>query len=47
MSNELECGLQAINDGHWIAARDAFTQALSKGETPKAHGGLADALWWL
>ena len=47
MSSELECGLQAINDGHWIAARDAFTQALSKGETPEAHGGLADALWWL
>jgi ATP/maltotriose-dependent transcriptional regulator MalT len=47
MSDALEAGLHALQDGDWIAAREAFTLALREEETPEALSGLGDALWWL
>ncbi len=47
MLGAIEVGLQALHDGDWVSARDAFTAALSEEETPEALSGLGDALWWL
>lgn len=43
----LAAGQQALVDGDWPAAREAFLAALERDETPEALAGLADARWWL
>lgn len=36
-----------LADGEWQAARDSFTAALAREETPEALEGLSWAAWWL
>jgi DNA-binding NarL/FixJ family response regulator len=43
----VDTGNAALRAGRWAEARDAFRQALSESETPAAHSGLGQALWWL
>lgn len=40
-------GRDALADGRWEDARDAFERALREGETAEALEGAAEALWWL
>jgi ATP/maltotriose-dependent transcriptional regulator MalT len=49
-----ERGLEQLHEGrreleaaHWEAARTAFAAALAAAETPDAHDGLGQALWFL
>jgi DNA-binding CsgD family transcriptional regulator len=39
-------GDAALRGGDWEAARAAFEEALRQAGTPRAHEGLARALWW-
>lgn len=40
-------GWQALADGSWAVARETFTAALARKETPEALEGLSWAAWWL
>lgn len=43
----IAAGDAALKAGDWMAARDAFLEALALGESPEALNGLGQALWWL
>jgi LuxR family transcriptional regulator, maltose regulon positive regulatory protein len=40
-------GQQALREGEWGVARQAFERALSNSQQPEALEGLAHAAWWL
>ena len=40
-------GWQALAEGRWEAAREAFATALARAETPESLEGLSWAAWWL
>jgi ATP/maltotriose-dependent transcriptional regulator MalT len=40
-------GQQALDEAHWGDARVAFEAALDASDTPDAHSGLGQALWFL
>jgi DNA-binding NarL/FixJ family response regulator len=40
-------GHEALANGEWTAARDAFREALDATDSPEALDGLGRALWWL
>jgi DNA-binding CsgD family transcriptional regulator/tetratricopeptide (TPR) repeat protein len=40
-------GRAALAEGRWEAARDAFQEALRRGQSAEALDGLGEALWWL
>jgi DNA-binding NarL/FixJ family response regulator len=43
----LDAGTTALADGRWAEARSAFEAVLGTADLPRAHDGLAEALWWL
>ena len=43
----LDAGTTALADGRWAQARASFEEALATADLPRAHDGLAEALWWL
>ncbi|HKO91537.1 MAG TPA: LuxR C-terminal-related transcriptional regulator [Polyangiaceae bacterium] len=43
----LRTAREALREGDWRAARQAFERALSSSEEPEALEGLASAAWWL
>ena len=43
----LDAGTTALADGRWAQARTAFEAMLATADLPRAHDGLAEALWWL
>ena len=43
----LDAGTTALADGRWAEARSAFEAVLATADLPRAHDGLAEALWWL
>ncbi|HEX2507720.1 MAG TPA: tetratricopeptide repeat protein, partial [Miltoncostaeaceae bacterium] len=43
----LETGQEALEAGGWEAAREAFSAALAREESPEAMFGLGEALLWL
>ena len=43
----LDAGTTALADGRWAQARSAFEAVLATADLPRAHDGLAEALWWL
>jgi DNA-binding NarL/FixJ family response regulator len=43
----LHAGTTALADGRWAEARSAFEAVLATADLPRAHDGLAEALWWL
>ncbi len=43
----LDAGTTALADGRWAEARSAFKAVLGTADLPRAHDGLAEALWWL
>jgi DNA-binding CsgD family transcriptional regulator len=44
---QLARGREALDEGRWSDARDAFEAALTETETAEGRSGLASALWWL
>ena len=40
-------GEEALANGDWHTAADAFEQALATDDAPEIHDGLGRALWWL
>jgi hypothetical protein len=43
----LDSGTTALADGRWAEARSMFEAVLATADLPRAHHGLAEALWWL
>jgi ATP/maltotriose-dependent transcriptional regulator MalT len=46
-TEHIKAGEAALAAGDWTAAKDAFTAALRKDESPEALDGLGRSLWWL
>ena len=46
-AEETRTGEQALRDGRWDEAREAFEASLAAGTTPEAMEGLGRSLWWL
>src|SRR5215212_9948854 len=46
-ARSVAAGASGLKAGDWVAARDAFQEALTLAETPEALNGLGEALWWL
>lgn len=42
----IEEGGAALADGDWVSAQSLFEQAIALEETPEAHAGLGEAVWW-
>jgi DNA-binding NarL/FixJ family response regulator len=47
MSSTLERARAALAKADWVAAKDAFEEALQAGDGPEARDGLGYVLWWL
>jgi DNA-binding CsgD family transcriptional regulator len=45
--SHLTTAFEALNEGRWSEARDAFTAVSDAGDLPEANYGLALSLWWL
>lgn len=46
-SSWIQAGEVALRQAQWEKARDCFASALQIEDTPFAHDGLGQALWWL
>ena len=47
VEDPLGAGRAALAEGRWEAAREAFQEALRRGQSAEALDGLGEALWWL
>ncbi len=45
--NNLDSGQAALVAGDWERARVSFEEAIKEEDSPEAHDGLGQALWWL
>lgn len=46
-SSLLAVGSAALGEGDWRSAREAFSASLDADDSPEAHAGLAESMWWL